>query len=261
MSDDIFNSDDVDVLDCLKPGLVKKKETHFGTIYLDLSEGTTYLRQRWKVEFIIEPGATPLTYQQRVDYYWKLRSEIWTDWNSRRPLPNVPGATTDATSRAIAQLLNSHDGVLFKVAGTSDFARKFGDLGSPIDVDISLHRHAPHWHVKVFRPKPGDEGKAKYRDSVTDATRHITLNYANTEPHEVCNEGRPQVCQTGFLTPPHEFGHTFFADDEYIRGSRFIKDTNSIMNIGREVRARHYRWIVQQLNTMLPHTRFSLPPN
>ncbi len=261
MADDIFKSDDLEIFDCLKPGLARKRETPFGTLFLDLDQGTTFLHQRWKIDFIIEPGAAPLSYAEKVNYYFQLRTQIWTDWNSQRPLPHVAGTKTDAASEAIANLLNAHNGVLIKVAGTSAFARKFKDSGIPIDVDILLHRHRPHWHVKVFRPKPGDENKNKYRDEVSWDTRQIKLNYANTEPHQVCTEVRRPVCQDGFLTPVHEFGHTIMADDEYTRGSRFIKDTNSIMNIGREVRPRHYRWIVQQLNTMLPHTRFSLPPN
>src|SRR5262249_23568662 len=161
----------------------------------------------------------------------------------------------------IAQLLNSHNGILFNVKGTSPFARKFEQVGVPINFDVILHRSRPHWKIKVYRPKPGDEEKDKYRDEVDTDNHIIKFNYANSEPHEVCTETRKPVCQNGFLTPSHEFGHTINMLDEYVKGSKFIKDTNSIMNIGREVRARHLKWILRQLNTMLPHTVFSTPPN
>jgi hypothetical protein len=48
--------------------------------------------------------------------------------------------------------------------------------------------------------------------------------------------------------------------DEYLRGSRFLDDANSLMNIGTEVRARHLGWVRDQLNQMLPNCTFSLPP-
>jgi hypothetical protein len=261
VADDIFAQDDLDVYDFIQVKFFKKKETHFGTIYLDLESGQVNLRQRWKVQFIIEHGAADLSLQDKIDYYYKLKSLIWTDWNSRRPLPNIPGTNADPTSKALIQLLNAHNGVLFNVKGTSEFAQTFEKVGVPITFDVLLNRSHPHWLVKVYRPKPGNEWLEKYRDEVTSSPRVIKLNYANTEPHQVCNEVRPKVCQNGFLTPPHEFGHTIQSPDEYVRGSRFVKDTNSIMNIGREVRARHFRWILRELNTMLPRTVFSAPPN
>jgi hypothetical protein len=50
----------------------------------------------------------------------------------------------------------------------------------------------------------------------------------------------------------HEFGHTLKADDEYYPGDRRRADLTSIMNIGTEVRQRHYAFIVGQLNHMAP---------
>jgi hypothetical protein len=262
MSDNMFAENEVELYDFIRTEFFKKKETAFGTIYLALDSGMVHFKERWKLDFHIERGASNLSYQEKVDYFYKIKAEIWTNWNSYRPLPNIPGATVDPSSQALTRLLNAHHGVVFNVAGHSEFAKKFKDLGVPIDFDVRLNRSHPHWRVNVYRPKPGDEWKEKYRDEVDLDRQTIKLNYANTEPHNVCTEAKTPVCKDDFLTPPHEFGHTLQGnDDEYVARSKFLKDTDSLLNIGREVRARHFRWILRHLNTMLPKTVFSLPPN
>ena len=67
-----------------------------------------------------------------------------------------------------------------------------------------------------------------------------------------------------FLAVPHEFGHAvgnsgaLGRGDEYNAGSVHLADTTSIMNIGRELRRRHFRTILDEMNRMIPNTTFAV---
>jgi hypothetical protein len=61
--------------------------------------------------------------------------------------------------------------------------------------------------------------------------------------------------------PPHEYGHAMTKrlhhsfqtrnPDEYLSGSPHLSDTNSLMNIGRELRARHIDATIEALNELM----------
>lgn len=49
--------------------------------------------------------------------------------------------------------------------------------------------------------------------------------------------------------------------DEYLNRRRrvqspHVRDTNSIMNIGRDLRVRQFRTLIEEMNQMIPDTRF-----
>ncbi len=81
---------------------------------------------------------------------------------------------------------------------------------------------------------------------------HSNLNRKATAEQEGPNAARAR----GFVASPHEFGHTMMAEDEYTVSSPSRRDLESIMNIGTQVRPRHYAFITQQLNLMMPGCRF-----
>jgi hypothetical protein len=249
MADPIFSQEEMDVWTYMKKGLVKTRKTTLGDIHIDLEGGYIHFIQRWKYVWVLDRGAPAWSNQDQVDYHYLLKSEIWADWNSDRPLPPTPA---DPATDAIVRLLNQHNGVVFKVSGHADFAKKFAGVYVPIHFDVLLTVKHPHWTIRVRKLAPGK----KQRDNVDTTHKTIHLNYANTGPHTVCTEVKPQTCQADFLTPTHEFGHTFGNGDEY-KGGKYVKDTDSIMNIGREVRARHFKWIEDQLNHMIPGCKFS----
>jgi len=260
MADDFFDRDEKDIWTFIKPSPDQKSlNTHWATIHLDMEFGYVKFLQKWHYVWITANGATPLTNQEKIDFHYRVESEIWTDWNSHRPLP---GGNTDPTLIAINKLLNAHTGIILKVSGTSPFAQKFASTGIAVEFDVLVVTKHPHWTVKVHTMPAGQS----FRSHVDVAPRTIHLDSQSVLPSQVCNNATPQVCRPGFITPSHEFGHTIGnivelnKGDEYVRTSRFLGDTDSIMNIGREVRARHFWWIVQELNRLVPATRFALPP-
>lgn len=53
----------------------------------------------------------------------------------------------------------------------------------------------------------------------------------------------------------HEFGHMLGLDDEYIKGSIWIKDKNSVMNNGEVIKGRHLTYFYIWLNKKLAKHR------
>lgn len=72
-------------------------------------------------------------------------------------------------------------------------------------------------------------------------------------------EGRigARVSRTGIRAVPHEFGHTLFNLDEYKAGYAHLEDSDSLMNVGRQIRSRHMGLIVHTLNQLMPNLVFS----
>ncbi len=71
------------------------------------------------------------------------------------------------------------------------------------------------------------------------------------------------------VTVAHEFGHAIGNTAKLMRGdeyynpyrtvqSPFATDASSIMNIGGKLRRRHFQGILEELNKMIPQTKFSI---
>lgn len=66
-------------------------------------------------------------------------------------------------------------------------------------------------------------------------------------------------------TVAHEFGHAadntsvLSRGDEYHPTSPHHADQRSIMHTGAQLRARHFRTIIEEMNQMIPGTIFALP--
>ncbi|MGE3180311.1 MAG: hypothetical protein AB7N71_01675, partial [Phycisphaerae bacterium] len=69
-----------------------------------------------------------------------------------------------------------------------------------------------------------------------------------------------QTCKAGFEPIPHEFGHALGTSngDEYTPDSPNRPDTDSIINIGKQIRERHVKDVLDVLNTMIPDCTFSI---
>jgi hypothetical protein len=87
-------------------------------------------------------------------------------------------------------------------------------------------------------------------------TRTIKLHTSKLKSYEACNLDTPAVCKPGFRSVPHEFGHAMGRDDEYVRDSPYLPDADSILNVGRELRRRHFDTLIGEMNKMIPSTTF-----
>ncbi len=94
--------------------------------------------------------------------------------------------------------------------------------------------------------------------------RRISLHTSKLKPYTACNAATPQVCTSGFRSVPHEFGHAvgnssvLGRGDEYASSSSHLADTDSLLNIGRQLRVRHFRTLLEEMNKMIPNTTFAV---
>ena len=102
---DMFDEDELNVWEFIRPELFRSRNLAWGSIYIDLESGKVNFVQRWKYEFVVAQGVGAWTEQEKVDFHYAAESLIWKHWNSNRPLA---GTSTDPTTLAIIQLLNSH---------------------------------------------------------------------------------------------------------------------------------------------------------
>lgn len=207
------------------------KHLVWAVIDIDLEGGRVFFQQRWQYEWLVKPPTPPWTLAEKRLFHTTLDRQIWDSWSNQATL---------------------------SVAGPSAFARRFQKIGVPINLDVRWVTQLPHWHVEVRKWQETNPSEVKWNE------HRVILHATDTAPYTACTSAAPQVCKAGFRTFPHEFGHAagntavLNRGDEYKPTSAFLADTDSIMNIGHQLRARHFRTIIEELNSMLPGCTFSV---
>jgi hypothetical protein len=259
MTHPVFLRDEVIVYDDLVRGAMKKRETIFGTIYFDLEVGHVHFIQRWKYHFELDQRWVPKHQtaaswgnDEECNFHIAATTLIWKFWDSSPKLP----LGSDPSLFGIVNLLNSNRSTLsIAVTGTGELAKKFSGRKLDIDFDVAISVSRPHYFVNVKKMLPGHE----LRSFVDYNNRTINLAKQDIETTSVQQEGRNPATNDQFVTLPHEFGHAIgYGTDEYTAGAGKRKDIDSLMNIGRETRPRHLRFIQDQLNQMFPGTQFAI---
>lgn len=206
----------------------------WGVIDLDTQTGHIFVQEEWRYVWHVDAGARAWTLAERRAFHHAADAHIWGRWSNR---------------------------LRVRPAGTHHLATLHHDL--PIEFDVRWVLRAGHWTVHVTKIAPGVDSPRSYVDF---AARTIHLDTLDVVPHGVGNDAgqsRPR-----FFTIPHEFGHTLPdrsgsaapVDDEYNAGHAFLADTDSLMNIGLQVRTRHVQAVVDELNQMAPNLQFAAVP-
>jgi hypothetical protein len=202
----------------------------WATVDIDTAAGRVFFQQTWQYTWILfSPTVPAWTQRERQDFHSALDRQIWGTWSNR---------------------------VRLAVAGTSDFAKRFAGIGVPINFDVRWVTAAGNWNVSV-RKMPAGSSPTTFISNVNFSARRIELDTADLSSYNAANAAGASTGK--FFAGPHEFGHALRAGDEYGAGSANLADTNSIMNVGRQVRSRHLQQVVTLLNTMIPNTTFSAP--
>lgn len=137
-----------------------------------------------------------------------------------------------------------------RVTGTSDFARRFSTRELTLNLDAQWVLGGQHWLVEVTEVPVGF---MTHPSRIEWTQRRIVL----------CTEDFQTSRHAGSIVA-HEFGHAagntgvLNRGDEYRSTSPHHADTSSVMNVGQQLRARHFRTVVEQLNLMIPGTRFTI---
>ena len=137
------------------------------------------------------------------------------------------------------------------VKGTSPFALRFAGRNIILDYDIRWVLNKAQWNVDMYKVPPGTSVNIA-RSYVQPTLHYIRLYSIIFTPYIAGNPSG--AARPNFMAGPHEFGPTMVNPDEYLPTSPYLTDTDSLMNIGHELRTRHAHLVVETL--MIPGTTF-----
>jgi hypothetical protein len=197
---------------------------------LDTSVGRVFFQQKWFYTWRLWPGvAAPWSYHEKLAFHTRVDRAIWRVWSNH---------------------------VHLRVAGQVSFAGSFAAAAVPINFDVKWSLHVPfHWKITAWKVPAGSTPTAPHRSFVNFALRTMELNTADIRPRPAGNAAgaiRPR-----FETPPHELVHTLDNPDEYGAGSPHLGDTDSLANIGKQVRGRHLHLVLTELDRLVPGAHFT----
>ena len=207
----------------------------WGVVDLDLTKGHVFVREDWRYSWTTASGQAPWTPQEQLDYHRAVDRAVWGHWSERARIQVRPGAYA---------LHPDTDHLKWQIAGRA----------LTLSFDVRSVRGKGHWEVTVKKEASNIERKPQA--VVKNETREIFLystdllvtkarRYEGDKPH------------FGFSVPAHEFGHTFGGrNDEWRPGSPHNHDRESIMNIGRTLRARHLVAICHSLGKLVKGCTF-----
>jgi hypothetical protein len=203
------------------------REKTWGVIDIVVDEGRIFFQQRWQYSWQVSPGVADWTIKEKRRFHHAIDNQVWRFWSNR---------------------------IKFSTAGNAAFARRHSKV--PINFDVRWVLAKPHWTVTV-RKLPVGSTPTTYISNVDRANMTINLDSADLASYTPSNAaGKSHK----FFAVPHEFGHTFpGVDDEYVAGAKDLADTDSIMNIGDQIRARHLQPMLDELNTMIAGCTFRFP--
>jgi hypothetical protein len=199
------------------------RKTDRAEIDINLSNGYVFYQQRWQYVWVVAPGQPAWTLKEKRFFHRQADLMVWDVWSKR---------------------------VTFKATGTSEFARKHAGRNLQVDFDISWELNSPHWTVRVIKVPPGT---TSHPTRVEWSARNIFL----------CTEDFTKTTHAGGVIA-HEFGHSMGntavlnRGDEYRNTSPHFADSASVINVGRELRTRHFRTMIEELNKMIPGTIWSV---
>lgn len=215
----------------------------WGVTDLDPEKGHVFVRQDWRYHWIDNPPLPPWTHEERWDFHHRLDRLIWAHWSLKARL-----------------LVRSIGGAAQTPARPDDLAARFKEKGLTLSFDVRSVVGPAHWQANVLK---FDSARPPFPQALTDfARRTLQLSSADVLPHFASRRLGDPLRQSSFSVAAHEFGHALgYANprghpDEYTEHNPFYDDVHSIMNIGRQVRARHLSLIAETLGKMAPGCTF-----
>jgi hypothetical protein len=204
-------------------------EFSWGELDIDTNTGRIFFQQKWLYSWRLWTGVSRgWTVVEKQAFHNAVDRSIWRRWSNR---------------------------IRFSVSGTSDFAKRFQSKTLPINLDARWVLSGPkHWDIIAYKMPPGSDRRT-HVSNVLFSSRVVELDTADIP---LSTAGNAAGASGTFHTPPHEFGHMIGVGDEYSAGHANLSDTNSIMNIGTQWRARHVSLILDELNRMIPSTSFRI---
>jgi hypothetical protein len=209
---------------------ITKRTPHFD-ININTRNKSVLVIQRWKYNWLAN-GFSEWTYEEKKKMHEAFEKEMARVWNYRANL---------------------------KATGRSAFAKKHATSSFRLTFDIQWVTSTGHWAVEVKKMAPKDYSR---RPNVTWGQRKVLLYTVDID--SMLKQIDPYKLTQKNIA--HEFGHTLgnftsipkMHGDEYRPKSSFFEDKASLMNVGMELRARHFDYVIREINTMIPDTNFIL---
>lgn len=239
----------------------------WATIDLDVTNGHVFVRQDWCYQWGSPPGIPPWTAAEKATYHHKIDRLIWSFWSMR------------------AGILVSRREIRDPRVASRDPLKRFNHRRLTLSFDIRKVPKRSQWMVWVNKvdpknddPKLNPNSKGWPRPECSFHRREMILYDISVDPHRAsrlataADVARAEATgikwtdprrQSGFYAAPHEFGHAlgysnvYGKRDEYEPTNRDYEDVESIMNIGRRVRARHFFLLTDILGEMVPSRTFT----
>lgn len=206
-----------------KPKIVNyKKKTKRMNFHVHGDKQTILVRQYWKYNYSTKGGASNWTSAEKRAFHKNIEKVIRAAWGGK---------------------------FVLDVGGKSDFAKYYDKKRFTVKFDIDPKSSGAHWTVEAIKIPKGNFS----RSWVNWGTQTIQLD--TEDMVEVDKGGGKGVKQSGAA---HEFGHTIKSPDEYIGDTFHRFQKKSIMNRGMQIKKRHAAYLVDQLNRMIPDTRFKV---
>lgn len=208
------------------------KDIGWGTVDFVLHEHRIFFQQKWRYEWKVAAGQPRWQLSEKRAFHAQVDRLIWRSWSNKVTL-----------------------------IATGD--RKYTIGGSwPINLDVRWVTRNSQWDVDVTKVAAGTSGVGE----VFWNTNRINLNTGDLKNYRACNAApaATQVCNDSFNTVPHEFGHSIgntwvlSRGDEYNAASTHLADADSILNVGTDLRKRHFKTLIEEINKMTPGTTWSV---
>jgi hypothetical protein len=211
---------------------IVKKTLHFD-ININTIANDILIIQRWKYNWLAN-GFSNWTHAEKKKMHEAFEKEMIQVWNQKARV---------------------------KPSGNSLFVKKHKQSVFKIAFDIQWVTSFAHWEVEVKKVAPKDH---KNRPHVDWINQKILLYTSDVD--DVPKQLKPLITQKNIA---HEFGHTLgnasgvpnmhydeYRNNQYNRD--FFSDKTSLMNLGMELRVRHFDYVIREINTIIPDTQFTL---
>jgi hypothetical protein len=207
----------------------------WGVVDLDTAKRRIFVRQDWEYEWLVAAGQESWSAEEQLAFHRAADRAVWAHWSNR------------------AQIQVRNDGY-DRRPQTDHFNWEIAGAALSLTFDIRMVRANGHWLVKAQKNDPGETPKPRAK---VDTIKNVILLYATDLLVHRATRFDGDKWHEGFSVHAHEFGHTIGKVDEYEAGRPHYDDVGSIMNVGRQLRARHLSQICGTLRAMVPGCRFS----
>lgn len=221
--------------------MIIRNATERMEVALDTEEKVVWVIQRWRCRFVSE-----------------RYSDKWKEQEVRRFKQLTRDLIEGIWSKAAHIAIDSTTGTAFN--------ERYGGTQFLVKVKIEFVEFGEHWSAVIYKNRSSyDHGFVHWGSREIYLTKSAWVNPTGVRGRD----GEFAACQ---IIVAHEFGHTFgncpsisgngernqYTGDEYEKDSPFYYDKCSIMNIGSELRTRHFAYLRDLLQSMVPGSRFSV---